>query len=196
MQMCRAFFDSLDHDLWCEVLTQRVKDGAILRLLRKWLRAGGLEGETLSYPERGSPQGGVISPVRANIFLDCVLDDWCEREVRPRMKGRCFLIRYCDDFVIGCEREADARRILAVLPKRLARFKLAIHPQKTRLVQFQPPRRQDEGERGDGTFDFLGRTHSWAKSRRGYWGDPAAHRQEAVAARDAGGVALVPPASA
>lgn len=85
------------------------------------------------------------------------------------MKGRCFLIRYCDDFVIGCEREEDARRILAVLPKRFARFNLAMHPQKTRLVKFQPPRRQEEGERGDGTFDCLGLTHDWATSRRGYW---------------------------
>jgi group II intron reverse transcriptase/maturase len=164
-----AFFDSLDHGLLCEVVTQRVTDGAILRLIRKWLRAGVLEGETLSYPERGSPQGGVRSPVLANIFLDHVLDAWFEREVRPRMKGRCFLIRYCDDFVIGCEREQDARRILAVLPKRFARFTLTIHPQKTRLVQFQPPHRQNDGESGDGTFDFRGLTHYWTKARRGYW---------------------------
>jgi RNA-directed DNA polymerase len=164
-----AFLDSLDHDLVCEVRTQRVKDGAILRLIRKWLKAGVLEGETLSYPERGSPQGGVISPVRANIFLDGVVDDGFEREVRPRMKGRGCLIRYGDDFVIGCEREEDARRILTVLPKRFARFTLAIHPQKTRLVKFLPPRPQDDGERGDGTFDFLGLTHYWAQSRRGYW---------------------------
>jgi RNA-directed DNA polymerase len=164
-----AFFDSLDHDLVCEALTQRVNDGAIRRLIRKWLRAGVLEGETLSYPERGSPQGGVISPLRANLFLDHGLDAWFERDVMPRMKGRCVLIRFADDFVIGCEREDDARRILAVLPKRFARFKLTIHPQKTRLVRFQPPRGLDEGERGDGTFDFLGLTHYWAKSRRGYW---------------------------
>jgi hypothetical protein len=81
------------------------------------------------------------------------------------MKGNCFLIRFADDFVIGCEREEDARRIMEVLPKRFARFKLTIHPQKTRLVKFQPPRR---GE-CDGTFDFLGFTHYWARSRRGYW---------------------------
>jgi RNA-directed DNA polymerase len=85
------------------------------------------------------------------------------------MKGRCFLIRVADDFVMGCEWEDDARRILGVLPKRFARFKLTIHPQKTRLVQCQPPRHEDEGGRGDGTFDVLGLTHYWAKSRRGYW---------------------------
>jgi RNA-directed DNA polymerase len=164
-----AFFDSLDHDLLCEVLRQRVNDGAILRLIRKWLRAGVLEGETLSYPERGSPQGGVLSPMLANTFLDHVLDEWLAQEVKPRMKGRCLLIRFADDFVIGCEREEDARRILMVLPKRFARFKLTIHPQKTRLVQFQPPRQEGDGEHGDGTFDFLGLTHYWATSRRGYW---------------------------
>jgi group II intron reverse transcriptase/maturase len=135
-----TFFDSLDHDLVCEGLTQRVNDGAIRRLIRKWLRAGVLEGDTLSYLERGSPQGGVISPMLANLFLDHVLDEWFERDVMPRMKGRCVPIRYADDGVIGCEREDEARRILAVLPKRLARFKLTIHPQKTRLVRFQPPR--------------------------------------------------------
>jgi len=164
-----AFFDSLDHDLLCEMLTQRVKDGAILRLIRKWLRAGVLEGETLSYPERGSPQGGVVSPVLANVFLDHVLDGWFEREVKPRMKGRCFLLRFADDFVIGCEREDDARRILAVLPQRFARFKLTIHPQKTRLVRFQPTRPEGMGGGGEGTFDFLGLTHYWGRSRRGYW---------------------------
>jgi RNA-directed DNA polymerase len=164
-----AFFDSLDHALLCEVLTQRVHDGAILRLIRKWLKAGVLDGETLSYPERGSPQGGVISPLLANIFLDHVLDDWFEREVKPRMKGGCFLIRFADDFVIGCEREDDARRILAVLPRRFARFHLTIHPQKTRLVRFQPPGSPEHGGDGDGTFEFLGLTHYWATSRRGYW---------------------------
>jgi RNA-directed DNA polymerase len=155
----RAFVDSLDHDLVCEVLRPRVNDGTILRLIRKWLRAGVLEGETLSYPERGSPQGGVVSPMLANTFLDHVLDEWFEREVKPRMKGRCVLIRFADDFVIGCEREDDARRILAVLAKRFARFQLTMHPQKTGLVRFQPPRHADDGERGDGTFDLLGLTH-------------------------------------
>jgi group II intron reverse transcriptase/maturase len=165
-----ACFDSLDHDLLCEVLTQRVQDGAILRLIRKWLKAGVLDGDTLSDPERGSPQGGVRSPLLANVFLDHVLDAWVEREVTPRMRGRGFLRRLADDCVLGCEREDDARRILAVLPKRFARFQLTIHPHKTRLVECQPPRQQDGGVRGDGTFDVLGLTHDWTRSRRGYWG--------------------------
>src|SRR5262245_53074719 len=151
-----AFFDSLDHDLLCELRMQRVKDGAILRLIRKWLRSGVLEGETLSGPERGSPQGGSDSPLLANVFLDHVLDAWFEREVKPRMKGRWVLLRFADDFVIGCEREDDAHRILAVLPQRFARFKRTMHPQKTRLVRFQPTRHEDMGGGGEGTFDVLG----------------------------------------
>jgi RNA-directed DNA polymerase len=161
-----AFFDSLDRGLLREIIEQRVNDGGIIRLIGKWLNAGVLEGEQMSYPEKGTPQGGVVSPMLANIFLHHVLDEWFESEVKPRMKGNCFLIRFADDFVIGCEREEDARRIMEVLPKRFARFKLTIHPQKTRLVKFQPPRK---GESDDGTFDFLGFTHYWARSRRGYW---------------------------
>ena len=92
-----AFFDSIDRGLLREVIKQRVNDGAIMRLIGKWLNAGVLEGETLSYPELGTPQGGVISPLLGNIFLDHVLDEWFEREVKPRMKGRCFLIRFADD---------------------------------------------------------------------------------------------------
>jgi RNA-directed DNA polymerase len=164
-----AFFDSLDHDLLRERLQQRIADGRIIGLIGKWLKAGVVEGDTLSYPERGSPQGGVVSPMLANIFLHEVLDAWFEREVKPRMKGRCFLIRFADDFVIGCERENDARRIMAVLPKRFARFGLTIHPQKTRLVAFRKPDRSTESDAGNGTFEFLGFTHYWTKSRRGYW---------------------------
>ncbi len=132
----------------------------------------------------------------ANTFLDHVLDEWFAQEGKPRMKGRCFLIRVADDFVIGCEREDDARRMLMVLPKRFARFQLTMHPPKSRLVPFQPPRQEGDGAHGDGTFDVLGLTHDWAKSRRGVLGDQAAHGQDAAAASDAGGVALVPHASA
>jgi group II intron reverse transcriptase/maturase len=164
-----AFCDSLEHDLVRERLRQRVADGTILGLIGKWLTAGVVEGETLSYPERGSPQGGVVSPMLANVVLHYVLDEWFEREVKPRMKGRCFLLRFADDFVIGCEREDDARRIMAVLPKRFARFGLTIHPQKTRLVAFRKPGRTAEFGHGNGTFEFLGFTHYWTKSRRGYW---------------------------
>jgi hypothetical protein len=134
-----------------------------------WLHAGVLEGEQVTYPEKGTPQGGVISPMLANIFLHEVLDAWYERDVTPRMKGRTFLIRFADDFVIGCEREEDARRIMAVLPKRVARFGLTIHPTKTVLVAFRRPVSHAETDTGNGTCEFLGFTHDWTKSRRGSW---------------------------
>ena len=164
-----GFFDSIDHDLLREAIRHRVNDGSILRLIGRWLTAGVSDGGDLTYPETGSPQGGVISPVLSNIFLHHVLDEWFVRDVQPRMKGRCFLLRFADDFVIGCEVEEDARRIMAVLPKRFARFHLTIHPQKTRLMGFRKPARRETADTGNGTFDFLGFTHYWAKSRLGNW---------------------------
>jgi RNA-directed DNA polymerase len=164
-----GFFDSIEHALLLEVIRQRVNDGGILRLIGKWLNAGVLEGETLTYSEQGTPQGGVISPMLANIFLHHVLDEWCVKEVQPRMKGRVVLVRFADDFVIGCELESDARRIMEVLPKRCARFQLTIHPDKTALIPFQRPKANEAQAARRGTFDFLGFTHYWAKSRRGYW---------------------------
>ena len=109
-------FDSIDRTRLREVLRQRVKDGRSMRLIGKWLRAGVMEEGVLTHPETGVPQGGVVSPVLANIFLHHVLDEWFECAVRPRMKGRCVLIRFADDLVIGCEEEADARKIMDVLP--------------------------------------------------------------------------------
>jgi len=164
-----AYVDSLDHQQLLEIIQRRVKDGSLLCLIEQWLKAGVMEEGSLSYPERGSPQGGVISPLAANIYLHHVLDEWYEGEVQPRLKGRSILIRLADDFVIACEREDDARRVLAVLPKRFGRFGLTIHPTKTRLVKFTKPGRHDQSDGGNGTFDFLGLTHYWAKSRRGYW---------------------------
>jgi group II intron reverse transcriptase/maturase len=165
----RACFDRLDHDWLCEGLTQRVQDGASLRLIRKWLQVGVLAEDTLRYPERGSPQGGERSPLLANVWLAHVLDAWFAREVKPRLRGRCFLLRFADNLVLGCAREDDARRIRAVMPKCVARFQLTIHPPKTRLVAFQPPRQPDGGVRGDGTCDCLGQPHDWTRERRGYW---------------------------
>jgi group II intron reverse transcriptase/maturase len=164
-----GFFDNLDHGLLREFILKRVNDGGLLRLIGKWLNAGVLDGEELHYPEKGSPQGGVISPLIANVFLHYVLDEWYAEVVKPRLKGRSFLIRFADDFVIGCELEEDARRIMAVLPKRFARYKLTIHPEKTRLIEFRnPDLRKGTGNEAS-TFDFLGFTHYWSKSRRGYW---------------------------
>jgi RNA-directed DNA polymerase len=165
----RGCFDNLDHGVLREFLHRRVHDGGIDRLIGKWLKAGIQDGGELLHPEKGAPQGGVISPMLANIYLHYVLDEWWVEVVQPRLKGQAFLVRYCDDFIIGCELEEDARRVLEVLPKRLGKYGLAIHPEKTRLVPFQAPRAGTQrGEHND-TFDFLGFTHYGEKSRRGYW---------------------------
>jgi RNA-directed DNA polymerase len=169
----RKFFDTLDHAHLRELLRRRVRDGVVLRLIGKWLNAGVLEGGAVTYPSTGSPQGGVISPLLANVYLHYVLDAWWEEVVKPRLAGRASLIRYADDFVIGFTDESDARRVRDVLPKRFGKYGLTIHPDKTRLVPFARPQgRKGRGEPGSGnrpgTFDFLGFTHYWGVSRRNY----------------------------
>lgn len=167
----RKFFDSLDHAYLREILANRMRDGVIKRLIGKWLNAGVLEEGVLTHPETGTPQGGVISPLLANIYLHEVLDVWFERDVKPRLKGRGFLVRYADDFVMGFEDEEDARRVLEVLPKRFGKYGLALHPDKTKLVDFrsQKNRKGSDDDEGPGSFDFLGFTQHWAKSRKGFW---------------------------
>jgi RNA-directed DNA polymerase len=169
----RKFFDALDHRHLRAILRRRVRDGVLLRLIGKWLNAGVLEDGCVTHPESGSPQGGVVSPVLANAYLHEVLDTWFERTVKPRLKGRASLIRYADDAVLVFETEGDARRVLDVLPKRFGKYGLTLHPEKTRLVPFQRPRPvartgADRGER-PGTFDFLGFTHYWGRTRTGSW---------------------------
>ena len=170
----RKFFDTIDHGHLREFLKRRVRNGVILRLIGKWLKAGVLEDGVLMTPEHGTPQGGVISPLLANIVLHYVLDEWFAKEVRPRLKGEAFLIRYADDFVIGVAREDDARRIMEVLPKRMSKYGLTVHPEKTRLVRFHPAdaadsAAKDRNSTGPRTFDFLGFTHYWGRSLRGVW---------------------------
>jgi RNA-directed DNA polymerase len=166
----QKFFDTLDQAHLREFLQRRVRDGVLLRLIGKWLNAGVLEGETLTIPDEGTPQGGVISPLLANIYLHYVLDVWFKEEVQPRLRGRAFLIRYADDFVMGFACEEDARRVMEVLPKRFGKFGLTLHPDKTRLVPFQKPSPHDQKRQSrPGTFDLLGFTHFWGLSRRGFW---------------------------
>lgn len=170
----RKFFDTLDHGHLREILRHRVLDGVLLRLIGKWLHAGVLEDGSVTYPDAGSPQGGVISPILANIFLHEVLDTWFDREVRPRLRGEAHLIRYADDAVLLFANKEDARRVLAVLPKRFGKYGLALHPDKTRLVEFRRPdcRLSTPGvdaSRRPGTFDFLGFTFYWGMSRTGKW---------------------------
>ena len=168
----RKFFDTLDHAHLRELLSRRVRDGVLQRLIGKWLNAGVLEAGAVSFPEQGTPQGGVISPLLANVYLHYVLDEWFERDVLPCLKGQAFLIRYADDFVMGFACEADARRVLDVLPKRFGKYGLTLHPDKTRLVPFMRPRERPDSKGGGprpGTFDLLGFTHYWDRSRRGGW---------------------------
>ena len=163
----RKYFDSIPHGELREILASRVRDGVVTRLIGKWLNAGVWERGEVTYPERGSPQGGVISPLLANIFLHEVLDRWFEQEVKPRLSGRAHLIRYADDAVLIFRTEEDARRVLAVLPKRCEKFGLTLHPEKTRLVRFRRPNKRDPDDPGPGSFSFLGFTHHWARGRKG-----------------------------
>jgi RNA-directed DNA polymerase len=170
----RKFFDTLDRAHLREFLQLRVRDGVLKRLIGKWLKAGVLEEGSVSFPDAGSPQGGVISPLLANVYLHYVLDLWFRQEVRPRLKGKAHLIRYADDFVILFTHEDDARRVMEALPKRFGKYGLTLHPDKTRLIPFRrPPRKANGGadDRDDqpGTFDLLGFTHYWGRTRRGGW---------------------------
>lgn len=162
------YFDSIDHGHLRSFLDLRIKDGVIRRMIDKWLKAGVLDRGTLTKSVTGTPQGGVISPLLANIFLHYVLDDWFVRVAKPRMKCRCQLVRYADDFVMSFEDHLDGRRMLAVLGKRFGRFGLTLHPSKTRYVDFRFKRPQGRHPATQATsFVFLGFTHVWGMSRRG-----------------------------
>jgi RNA-directed DNA polymerase len=166
----RKYFDTIDHGQLREVLRRRVRDGVILRLVDKWLHAGVMEAGALSFRESGTPQGGVISPILANIFLHTVLDTWFDEVVRLRSRGRTFLVRYADDAVMLFQHEEDARSVMAVLPKRFGRYGLTLHPDKTRLVPFRRPVGRPRGRRDTPrTFDFLGFTVHWGTLPSGKW---------------------------
>ncbi len=164
-----GFFDNIDKKLLIETIKQRVNDRGLLRLIGKWLHAGIDEDGELSYPEKGTPQGAVISPVLSNIFLHTVLDDWFVKEVQPRLRRRSFLVRFADDFIIGCELESDAQKVLELLKERFRSFALSLHPEKTKLIPFCRPSSSVRVDKRNGTFDFLGFTFFWAKARKGYW---------------------------
>lgn len=168
------FFDSLDHRKLREILDTRVRDGVIRKAIDKWLKAGVMKEGLVERPASGTPQGGVISPILANIYLHEVLDSWFERRVQPRLRGRAFMVRYADDAVLVFSDRGEAERVLKALEERCSSYGLRLHPEKTRVVPFRrPPRPPGSGgtdrEHRPGTFDFLGFTHYWAKSRRGKW---------------------------
>jgi RNA-directed DNA polymerase len=164
-----GLFDNINKEMLKDLIRLKINDGGIIRLIGKWLNAGVMEDDRTTYPDKGTPQGGVVSPILSNIFLHYVLDDWFVKVVVPRMKGRCFIIRYADDFIVGCEKEADAQRIMQVLPKRFNSFDLCLHPKKTVLIPFSKPPATVRKDKTNGNFDFLGFTFYWAKSLKGYW---------------------------
>jgi group II intron reverse transcriptase/maturase len=158
----RRFFDSVDHEWMLRMLAHRIADRRLLRLIRKWLRAGVLESDEWMKTEQGTPQGAAISPLLANIFLHYTLDLWAHRWRKRHARGRVVIVRYCDDFVMGFQFEADARRMLVELGKRLEHFGLTLHGDKTRLIEFgrlPALRRARSGERRPRSFAFLGFTH-------------------------------------
>jgi len=162
----QKFFDTLDHGHLRSFLDRRVHDGVIRRAIDKWLKAGVMEEGAVRSLETGTPQGGVVSPILANLYLHEVLDVWFMRDVLPRLWGRAFLIRYADDAVLVFASERDAKRVMEVLPKRFGKYGLSLHPEKTKLVDFKRPSNRREGP---GSFDLLGFTHLWGKSRKGRW---------------------------
>jgi RNA-directed DNA polymerase len=166
----QSFFDDVDWEQLRSFLDQRVRDGVIRRAIGKWLNAGVMESGEVSYSDRGTPQGGVVSPLLSNLYLHEVLDLWFEHEVKPRLRGRAFEIRFADDAALVFEREEDARRVLAVLAKRFEKYGLRLHPEKTRLVDFRsPPRSGGGGSQRERSFALLGFTHFWGRSRKGRW---------------------------
>ena len=156
------YFGSINHRQLREFLDLRVKDGVLRKMIDKWLKAGVLEDGEVNYPEEGTPQGGVISPLLSNIYLHYVLDEWFTQEIQPRLKSESELIRYADDFLLLFSSKEAAERVMEVLPKRLGKYGLSLHPEKTKLVEVN-----NRGSEGGSTFDFLGFTHYMGKSLKG-----------------------------
>jgi len=166
----QGFFDTINHDWLLQFIEHRIADRRVQRHIKKWLNAGVLEDQTWRANEEGTPQGGVISPLLANIYLHYALDLWVEQWRKNEARGQVIIVRYADDFVVGFQYKDDAERFQSELRERLAKFSLTLHPDKTRLIEFG--RFADENRRGRGrgkpeTFNFLGFTHICGKTRRG-----------------------------
>jgi group II intron reverse transcriptase/maturase len=165
----RSFFDEVDHDWLTKMLEQRIDDRAFIGLVRKWLKAGVLDPQAnqIEDPETGTPQGGIISPMLANIYLHYVLDLWIEKRVKKESKGEVIFMRYADDLIVGFEKQSDAERYLEQLPKRLEKFNLRLAEEKSSLVKFNRWEPQDSGK-----FTFLGYDFYWAQR----WPAKRSHR--------------------
>jgi len=168
----QAFFDTIDHKWMMQFLEHRIADRRLLRLIGKWLKAGVIEDGRRIESLQGTPQGAVISPLLSNIYLHYVLDLWAHQWRKQHATGRVIIVRYADDSVVGFERKDDAGQFLAALRERMAKFGLALHPDKTRLIEFGRQAQEQRKLRGEGkpeTFDFLGFTHCCGKTRQGWF---------------------------
>jgi RNA-directed DNA polymerase len=166
----RSFFDSVSHDWLVRFVEHRIGDPRVIRLIRKWLKAGVMEEGAIMPTEAGTPQGAVASPLLANVYLHYVFDLWAERWRQHHAHGNVIFVRYADDIVCGFEHEADAQRFRAELQQRMEKFALSLHPDKTRLIEFGRFAATNRARRGLGkpeTFNFLGFTHIGGRSRRG-----------------------------
>lgn len=158
----KNYFGSINHQCLREFLDLRINDGVVRKMMNKWLKAGILEAGNIEYPTEGTPQGGSISPLLSNMYLHYVLDEWFIKQVQPLLKGKSFIIRYADDFLLGFTHKEDANKVMEVLPKRLGKYGLTLHPDKTKLIALEKRDRDKPN-----TFDFLGFTHYMGTSRKG-----------------------------
>lgn len=158
----KNYFGSIAHGLLREFIARRVNDGVIKRMLNKWMKAGILEEGEVTYPTEGTPQGGIVSPLLSNIYLHYVLDEWFSGQIQPLLKGNSFIVRYADDFILGFSSKEEAMQVMEVLPKRFGKYKLSLHPDKTKLIDLEC-----EAGEGERSFDFLGFTHYRSKGRKG-----------------------------
>jgi RNA-directed DNA polymerase len=164
-----SYFDSIVREHLMAMIEKRISDASILRLIRKWINVGVIDEGRLLVSDTGTGQGQIVSPLLANVYLHFILDEWFETEVKPRLKGEAFEVRYADDAALFFQYREDAQKVLEVLPKRFEKFGLRLHPQKTRLIQFGQPaywKAQRTGTKPE-TFDLLGFTHLATRSRRG-----------------------------
>lgn len=166
----KGFFDNVSHEWLLRCLEVRIQDPSLLLLIRRFLKAGYLEEGQLHASEQGTPQGGNLSPVLANVFLHYVLDLWFAKKYRPQARGDCHLVRYADDFLCLVQEEQDAEDLVPALRERFAKFGLQLHPDKTRVIRMdrRGQHRREGKSHEPRTFDFLGFTHYWGKSRRGH----------------------------
>jgi group II intron reverse transcriptase/maturase len=166
----RGYFDSINHEWLMKFIERRISDGRILRLIKKWLKAGVIENGRLAATEEGTPEGASASPLLANIYLHYVLDEWVRYWRRTQARGNVIIVRWADDFVMGFQYQGDAERFLVELRERLRQYSLELHPEKTRLIRFGRFARQGchiDGKSKPETFNFLGFTHSCGLSRNG-----------------------------